>query len=95
MSEIFDAAADASLPLVWVKKILGEESFRLTEMRVLAHLLGCLDRKAYTAVSVVEIAAAVGGDRSRVSVSMARLRKAGVVERGPKIGRSHTYRLAL
>lgn len=78
-----------------IVSLLKNPNLKLTEMRVLAHLLERLNGQSYLAISVAAMAKELSQDRSRVSLAMARLQEAGAIEAGPKIGRSYTYRKKL
>jgi predicted transcriptional regulator len=66
---------------------------RLEDMRVLMKLLAKLDFDNYIQVSQIDIATALNMDKSQVSRAMKRLIERGIILKGPKIGRSNTYRL--
>lgn len=61
--------------------------------RVLFVILGKLDFENYILVSQSEIAETIGMKRANVSAAIARLEGEGVILRGPKAGRSATFRL--
>ena len=67
---------------------LGEQA-----MRVLLAVLGRLDFENYLLVSQSELAQTLGMDKGDVSNSIRKLEAAGVLVRGPKAGRSSTFRL--
>lgn len=61
--------------------------------RVLFVVLGKLDFENYILVSQAEIAETIGMKRANVSAAIAKLEAEGVILRGPKAGRSATFRL--
>lgn len=61
--------------------------------RVLFVILGKLDFENYILVSQSEIAETIGMKRANVSAAIARLEAEGIILRGPKAGRSATFRL--
>lgn len=61
--------------------------------RVLFVILGKLDFENYILISQSEIAETIGMHRSDVSKAIAKLEGEGVILRGPKAGRSATFRL--
>jgi len=66
---------------------------RLEDMRVLMKLLAKLDFDNYIQVPQIELAEALNMKRSNVSAAIKRLIDRGIILKGPKIGRSNTYRL--
>lgn len=61
--------------------------------RVLFVILGKLDFENYILISQSEIAETIGMKRANVSAAIARLEAEGIILRGPKAGRSATFRL--
>lgn len=66
---------------------------RLEDMKVLMKLLAKLDFDNYIQISQIDIATALSMDKSQVSRAVKRLIDRGIILKGPKIGRSNTYRL--
>jgi len=66
---------------------------RLEDLRVLMKLLAKLDFDNYIQISQVEVATALDMDKSQVNRAIKRLIERGIILKGPKIGRSNTYRL--
>jgi DNA-binding transcriptional ArsR family regulator len=61
--------------------------------RVLFVVLGKLDFENFILISQSEIADAIGMKRANVSSAMSKLEAEGIIIRGPKAGRSTTFRL--
>lgn len=79
-------AQDALMALARMK--LGDEA-----QRVLFAVLARLDFENYIALSQAELGEAIGMQRTNVSRALSKLQDAGVLLRGPKAGRSITFRL--
>lgn len=79
-------AQDALMALA--KADLGEQA-----MRVLFAVLARLDFENFILLNQAEIGDAIGMHRSHVSAAISKLEAAGVLLRGPKAGRSATFRL--
>lgn len=60
---------------------------------VMLKLLSRLDFQNYLHVEVAELAAEMGRTRVGVSKSMKNLVDHGILHKGPRVGRSYTYRL--
>lgn len=76
-------------------KILKNPALKITEFRVLAHLIEHLESDAYRPVSVTQLAKSINQDRPRVSAALATLVNQKIIIRGTKIGRESTYRITL
>ena len=63
------------------------------DMRVLFAVLAKLDFENYLLLSIADLAKEIGMQRPHVSASITKLEKLGVLTRGPKAGRSSTFRL--
>lgn len=63
------------------------------DMRVLFAVLAKLDFENYLLLSIADLAKEIGMQRPHVSASITKLEKLGVLSRGPKAGRSSTFRL--
>jgi len=63
------------------------------ELRVLLAVLGRLDFENYLLLSIADLAKEIGMQRPNVSSSITKLEGLGVLTRGPKAGRSSTFRL--
>lgn len=63
------------------------------DMRVLFAVLAKLDFENYLLLSIADLADEIGMQRPNVSSSITKLEKLGVLTRGPKAGRSSTFRL--
>jgi len=72
---------------------LANSGLGLEARRVLDILLAYLDFENWIHLPQVEIAAMLNMKRANVSRAMRDLEKIGVILRGPKIGRSFTYRI--
>ena len=70
-----------------------DEELRGQPLAVLLYLFARLDWENHIAVSQSDIATALNMGRNRVSESMAKLVKKGILDSGPKLGRSSSYRL--
>lgn len=79
-------AQDAMLQLA--KADLGAQ-----EMRVLLAVLAKLDFENYLLIGIADLAQEIGMQRPNVSAAIKRLEGLGVLMRGPKAGRSSTFRL--
>jgi len=66
---------------------------RLEDMRVLMMLLSILDFENYILVQQKALANALDMDKAQVSRAVRRLTERGILIKGPKAGRSWTYRL--
>jgi DNA-binding MarR family transcriptional regulator len=62
---------------------------------VLDMLMSRLDFENHILLRQSEVAEKLGMDKATVSRSIAKLEKAGYIERGPKIGRAYAYKLSL
>lgn len=82
----FAMAQDALMTLA--KMDLGDEA-----RRVLFAVLAKLDFENYILLNQAEIGEAIGIQRANVSRAISKLEEAGVLMRGPKAGRSSTFRL--
>lgn len=78
-----------------VAKILKNPALKITEFRVLAHLIEHLESDAYRPVSITKLARSINHDRPRVSAAVATLAAQKIIIRGTKIGREFTYRINL
>lgn len=67
---------------------LGEQA-----LRVLLSVIARLDFENFLLLSQADLAKALGMDRGDVSKALGKLEAAGVLVRGPKAGRSSTFRL--
>lgn len=63
------------------------------DVRVLMKLLSRLEFQNFLLISLAELAEEMGRTREGVSKSMKRLEARGIVHRGPRKGRSYSYRL--
>ena len=63
------------------------------DYRVFIKLMGRLDFENYLHLDVSELAREMGRSRETVSRAIARLIDRGILHRGPRVGRSFTYRL--
>lgn len=72
---------------ILAKELNGEE------LRVLLILLGSLDYENYIQIPQMDIVEALGMQKPNVSRAIKKLLEIGVILIGPKIGRSHSYRL--
>jgi len=63
------------------------------DYRVFIKLMGRLDWENYLHLDVSELAKEMGRDRTGVSRAISRFVKRGILHRGPRVGRSYTYRL--
>jgi len=70
-----------------------DEDLRGQPLAVLLYLFARLDWENHIAVSQVDVAGALNMRRSRVSEAMAKLVAKGILDPGPKLGRSASYRL--
>lgn len=95
MNEVDRGHHESSVSTKKLAAILRNPSLKITEFRILAHLLGYLEGDSYRPVSITELAHSIGQDRPRVSTAMATLAEQKIITRGPKIGRSYTYRINL
>ena len=83
----FMAFQDAFIKLAQDKDLTGETS------RVLHYLMGRLDFENFIQVPQMEIAEQLEMQKQNVSRSVKLLIKKGILLRGPKIGRSSSFRL--
>jgi len=74
-------------------KKMSNEIDRLEDFRVLMVLLSILDFDNYIMTRQSEIAESLGMDKSQVSRAIKRLVDKEILVKGPRIGRSWTYRL--
>ncbi len=72
---------------------LAKSNLGQQDWRVLAAVLSRLDFENYILLNQAEIAGEIGMQRTHVSSSLKRLEDLGVLLRGPKAGRSSTFRL--
>lgn len=72
---------------------LARSNLGQQDWRVLAAVLGRLDFENYILLNQAEIASEIGMQRTHVNSSIRRLEEIGVLVRGPKAGRSSTFRL--
>ncbi|WHS49449.1 hypothetical protein QM007_00055 (plasmid) [Rothia sp. SD9660Na] len=63
------------------------------DYKVFIKLLGRLDFENYLHLDVKALAEEMGRDRSGISRSISRFIDRGILHRGPRVGRSYTYRL--
>jgi hypothetical protein len=63
------------------------------DLRVLLALLGRLNWENWLMLDLTELSSEIGRERANTSRAIRRLVDAGVLHRGPKAGRSWTYRL--
>lgn len=73
--------------------MLATSDLRGDDLRVLLALLGRLDFENLIQLEQAAIAKRLGMQRQNISRSIKRLVTLGALLEGPKIGRSHTYRL--
>lgn len=72
---------------------LAQSDLGQQDWRVLAGVLAKLDYENYLLLSVADLAKEIGMQRPHVSTSITKLVAMGVLLRGPKAGRSSTFRL--
>lgn len=72
---------------------LARSDLGAQDMRVLFAVLAKLDFENYLLLSIADLAGEIGMQRPNVSASITKLEKLGVLSRGPKAGRSSTFRL--
>jgi len=72
---------------------LARSDLGAQDMRVLFAVLAKLDFENYLLLSIADLAKDIGMQRSHASDSISKLEKLGVLTRGPKAGRSSTFRL--
>lgn len=72
---------------------LAQSDLGQQDWRVLAGVLAKLDYENFLLLSVADLAKQIGMQRPHVSTSIAKLEAMGVLVRGPKAGRSSTFRL--
>lgn len=70
-----------------------DSGLRMGDYQVLMALMARLDWENFIHIDLSELAENLGRDRSGVSHCVSRLAKLGVLIRGPRVGRSYTYRL--
>lgn len=63
------------------------------DYRVFVKLMGRLDWENYLHLDVSELANEMGRSRQSVSSAISRFIQRGILHRGPRVGRSYTYRL--
>ena len=63
------------------------------DIRVLMKLFAKLDYENFIHLEIKQIAEEMGRSREAVSRSVSRLVQAGVLHRGPRVGRAYTYRM--
>ena len=73
--------------------MLAKSDLGAQEMRVLFAVLAKLDFENFLLLSVADLAREIGMQRPNVSAAITRLEALGVLLRGPKAGRSSTFRL--
>ena len=79
--------------MVTFSKISKDSELTLEPLRVLIFLLDLLDVERDRQISQVEIAEALYMQASNVSRAIALLVRKGILETGPKVGKSCSYRL--
>lgn len=72
---------------------LAQSDLGQQDWRVLAGVLAKLDYENFLLLSVADLAKEIGMQRPHVSTSITKLEAMGVLLRGPKAGRSSTFRL--
>jgi len=72
---------------------LAKSDLGAQDMRVLFAVLARLDFENFLLLTISDLAKEIGMQRSHASDSIAKLEKLGVLVRGPKAGRSSTFRL--
>ena len=72
---------------------LAKSDLGAQDMRVLFAVLAKLDFENFLLLTISDLAKEIGMQRSHASDSIAKLEKLGVLVRGPKAGRSSTFRL--
>lgn len=72
---------------------LAQSDLGQQDWRVLAGVLAKLDYENFLLLSVADLAKEIGIQRPHVSASISKLEDMGVLVRGPKAGRSSTFRL--
>jgi len=72
---------------------LAKSDLGAQEMKVLFGVLAKLDFENFLLLSVADLAKEIGMQRPNVSAAISSLEKLGVLLRGPKAGRSSTFRL--
>ena len=72
---------------------LAQSDLGQQDWRVLAGVLAKLDYENFLLLSVADLAKEIGMQRPHVSTSITKLEAMGVLIRGPKAGRSSTFRL--
>ena len=72
---------------------LAKSDLGAQEMRVLFAVLAKLDFENFLLLSVADLAREIGMQRPNVSAAISKLEAFGVLLRGPKAGRSSTFRL--
>lgn len=72
---------------------LARSDLGAQDWRVLAAVLAKLDFENYLLLSIADLAKEIGMQRPHVSSSITKLEGLGVLTRGPKAGRSSTFRL--
>ncbi len=83
----FMAIQEAFVALAKDKSLSGRP------MRVLTYMMGRLDWDNYITLSQVEIAGELDLHRQHVHAAIKLLVERGIIQEGPKNGRSHSYRL--
>lgn len=83
----FMAIQDAFVVLAKDKALSGRP------MRVLTYMMGRLDWDNYIMLTQAEIARELDLHRQDVSTAVRLLVERGIVQEGPRVGRSHSYRL--
>lgn len=63
------------------------------DYKIFIKLLGRLDFENYLHLDVKELADEMGRSRETVSRAVSRFVERGILHRGPRVGRSYTYRL--
>jgi DNA-binding MarR family transcriptional regulator len=79
--------------MITFSKVSKDSELTLEPLRVLIFLLDFLDVERDREISQVEVAEALGMQASNVSRAIALLLEKEVLEAGPKVGRSCSYRL--
>lgn len=72
---------------------LADERWPAGDYQVFVKLLGRLDWENFIHINVKELAEEMGRSRQKTSAAISRLEKAGVLHRGPRVGRSYTWRM--
>lgn len=76
-----------------LEKIADSDELTDGDRTVLLKLFGRLDWENYLHINVSELAREMGRSRPKTSQAIKHLEAAGIVFRGPRVGRAYTYRL--